>query len=68
MFLSRLLTVDNTPMMQKIPMVTPNNDKKVLILFLPSSWMASLSVVRSISSVFLILVLTFYSESQRKDK
>ena len=34
MFFSRLLTVDKTPMMQNIPMVTPNSDRKVLNLFL----------------------------------
>lgn len=47
-FCSRLFTVASTPMMQKIPMVMPNSDKKVRSLLAQSSWVAILRLVKRI--------------------
>ena len=59
MFLSKLLTVESTPMMQKIPMVTPKRERNVLSLFLASSCKASFKVVNKISKVLFMVQIYF---------
>src|SRR5882724_11873517 len=52
---SRLLTTARTPIIQNIPMVTPNNERKVRSLFFHNSCSAILKLLPMISSVRRIM-------------
>src|SRR5690348_18257947 len=66
MFRSRLFTVASTPIMQNIPMVIPNSERKVRSLFFHSSCRAMIKLLPTISIVRRIMVQIY--DKQRSEE